>query len=142
MLTRPTAKRFFVLAVPALVVAGVCLVPPAWARVVVNTINPIVTLSNKGRHLVVTGPLACDRVQWVDLQVTVTQRDTGAVAEGRVRVLGTPEPRIWTLEASAIGDNAFVAGPAQAVALATTTFRGTTDDARQWLVDVTLRDAN
>lgn len=140
MSTRPSARRLAALSLPVLVLAALWFTPAAWARLSANTINTTGTIGDHGRRLIVTGPATCDKVQFVDLRVTVTQRDTGALAEGRIRFVGTPEQQTWTVEADTEGKNAFKPGPARAVALATTTTKGKTDDAHQWLVDITLEE--
>lgn len=60
--------------------------PVVVAKVARNTIDPIAALAGNGHHLSVTGPIGCTAGQWAELRVTVTQRTTGAVAEGRTRV--------------------------------------------------------
>jgi hypothetical protein len=47
-----------------------------------NTIDPVAIVADNGRHLIVTGPIECTHGERVELRVTVTQRETGAVAEG------------------------------------------------------------
>ena len=47
-----------------------------------NTIDPVAVVAGAGRHLIVTGPIRCDQTERTYLRVTVTQRETGAVAEG------------------------------------------------------------
>ena len=54
----------------------------AFAKIAVNTIDPVAVVAGAGRHLVVTGPIECTQGERVELRVTVTQRETGAVAEG------------------------------------------------------------
>ncbi len=135
---RPPATRALLVALPLLMLAAVWLGPGAMAKLAANTINTTGTISDEGRRLILTGPLSCDRVQWVDLRVTVTQRETGALAEGSLRFIGTPEQQTWTLQAQTYGKNTFKAGQARAVALATSTLNGQTDDAHQWLVDIVL----
>ncbi|HZW11422.1 MAG TPA: hypothetical protein VFF69_16075 [Phycisphaerales bacterium] len=137
---RSASTRSLVAALPILVLAGVWLAPGALAKITFNTIDTTGTISDHGRRLVLTGPLACDKVQLVDLRVTVTQRETGALAEGCVRFIGTPEQQTWMLEAQTKGRNTFQAGAARAVALAATSLHGRTDDAHQWLVDLTLEE--
>jgi hypothetical protein len=68
----------------------------------------------------------------------VTQRETGAVAEGRTRITCTGDTQQWEVHASIRGKESFQEGPATAVAVARTTDRGDTDDAQQWLVNITL----
>jgi hypothetical protein len=124
----------------ALVMAllALCLTPGASARLVANTINLSGTVSDDGRRLVLTGPLSTDVEQLVQLRVTVTQRSTGAVAEGQLRLTGTTSQQQWTVEAKTHGDETFEEGPATAVALAISTTNGHADDAHQWLVNITL----
>src|SRR5713101_1545208 len=61
---------------------GVCLAPLALARILGNTIDPVAIVSGNGLHVVLTGPIACTEGERVSLRVTVTQRETGAPAEG------------------------------------------------------------
>jgi hypothetical protein len=133
-------RRLALLCLPLLILAALWLAPGALAKLAANTIDTTGTIRDHGRRLVLTGPLTCDQVQFVDLRVTVTQRETGALAEGRLRFVGTPEQQTWTLEAQTQGKNAFKPGGGRAVALATSTLKGKTDDAHQWLVDITLEE--
>jgi hypothetical protein len=119
------------------VLCGLCLAPDSWARIMRNTIDAVATLGPRGRSVIVTGPIACDEQQQVDLRVTVTQR-TGAVAEGFATFICTAEEQQWTVEAAVQGRRALEAGDALVVALAISRVRGETDDAHQWLVQVTL----
>jgi hypothetical protein len=138
MATRSTTRCLATLFLATLILAALWPAPGALAKLAANTIDTTGTIAGNGRHLVLTGPVTCDRVQWVDLRVTVTQRETGALAEGCLRFIGTPEQQTWVLEAQTKGSNAFVAGPATAVALATSSLKGQTDDAHQWLVEIVL----
>ena len=61
---------------------GVCLAPLALARILTNTIDPVAIVSGNGLHVLVTGPIACMEGERASLRVTVTQRETGALAEG------------------------------------------------------------
>jgi hypothetical protein len=70
--------------------------------------------------------------------VTVTQRATGAVAEGSTVISCTGAEQQWEIRASTQGKKMFEAGPAIAVAVASTSRPGDTDDAHQWLVNITL----
>ena len=106
-----------------------------------NTINPVATLTDDGRHVVVTGPIQCDGHQPADLRVTVTQRSTGAVAEGAGPFECTPGVRQWEIRAATQGSARFGEGSATAVGLARTSGGGgDADDAHQWLVNVVLVD--
>jgi hypothetical protein len=52
-----------------------------------NTIDPVAVGADHGQHILVTGPIACTAGERAQLRVTVTQRATGAIAEGRPRGL-------------------------------------------------------
>ena len=109
-------------------------------RLSANTIDPVATLTDCGARLVVTGPLRTTQVEWIDMRVTITQRTTGALAEGKLRLLGTGLDQRWQVEAEVRGDTAFEPGPATAVALAVTTSQGLPTDAHQWLVPVVVQE--
>ena len=70
--------------------------------------------------------------------MTVTQRSSGAVAEGIIFFTGTGQTNQWEITATAEGRAAFQAGPATVVGLARSSVSGQATDAHQWLVDVTL----
>ncbi len=136
MLTESNQKyvKCFVSAALAMTFAA----PPAFARITVNTIDAQAVVADNGRHIVVTGPIACTKSERAFLRVTVTQRETGAVAEGSTRITCTGDAQQWEVHASAQDRAAFEEGPATAVALAHTTDRGDITDAHQWLVEITL----
>jgi len=110
----------------------------AFARIVINTIDPVAIVADNGRHIIVTGPIRCDQEERADLRVTVTQRDTGAVAEGSTIFTCTVETQQWEVHAVTHGKATFEEGPATAVAVASTSSRRQTTDAHQWLVAITL----
>ena len=89
-----------------------------------------------------TGPIACTRGEKAYLEVTVAQRATGAVAEGRTLITCTgdplPDTQQWEVHAATQGKETFQEGPAIAVALGRTSTRGHITDAHQWLVNITL----
>jgi hypothetical protein len=103
-----------------------------------NTVNTTATVSDDGRKLVVNGPFTCTQREWMDLRVTVTQRTTGAVAEGHARFEGSTSSQHWEVKIAAHGDASFEPGAATVVAFATTSLDGDVTDAHQWLVNVTL----
>ena len=138
MLAKKHTRRWIVTAALVFSVAGVLVVPTVFARIVRNTIDPVATIADDGRFITVTGPVSCNQVQWIDQRVTVTQRNTGAVAEGRSHFLCTPDVQQWTVEAAAQGRSRFEEGPATAGAIAVTKVLGQPDDAHQWLVDLAL----
>lgn len=127
-----------VAAAVVLTLAGVFLGPMTFARVVRNTIDPVASVTDDGRHVIVTGPIECTEGQKAYGRATVTQRTTGAVAEGRTMITCTGVAQQWEIHAAPQGKESFTEGPATVVGLARTTDRGDTDDSHQWLVNVTL----
>jgi hypothetical protein len=134
----PTVKRL----VPAvLILAAVFAVQAGLGRRLAgNTINPIATLDSGGNRVALSGPFTCSQVEWVAFRVTVTQRTTGAIAEGYALRLGSTTSQQWQVLATTRGDAAFEPGPAVAVAVAVSTLHGEATDAHQWLVPVTLQE--
>ena len=110
----------------------------AFAKLTLNTIDPAGIVTHQGRRIVVTGPLQCDRGETAWLRVTVTQRSTGAVAEGHTQIACTGDIQPWQVQAPAQSNESFQEGAATAVAIARTTDRGAATDAHQWLVAITL----
>lgn len=135
-ITKPMHSR--VSAAIVLTLVGICLAPLAFAGIALNTIHPVALVTDTGRHLIVTGPLACTEGEWAFLRVTVTQRATGAVAEGGTLITCTGDTQQWEVHALIQGTETFQEAPATAVAVARTTSYGDTTDAHQWLVDITL----
>ena len=122
-----------------LTLAGVFVARTAFARIVLNTIDPVGILTDKGRRLDVSGPITVTAGERMALRVTVTQRSTGAVAEGEGFLIGIVNPQQWEVRAHSVGKAVFEPGPATAVALGVTTARGAAaTDAHQWLVEITL----
>src|ERR671914_3116765 len=97
MLTQPTHKHMNCLVSAALVLifVGVFLAPLAFAGVVLNTIDPDAIVTDNGHHIIVTGPIACTQGEQAFLHVTVTQRTTGALAEGDTRITCTGDTQQW-----------------------------------------------
>ena len=58
-----------------------------------NTIGPTATL--EGAHVLATGIVACDAGERLELELTITQRATGAVARGNTRGVCTGEVPEW-----------------------------------------------
>ena len=114
------------------------LVPIAFARIVSNTIDDTATIRPNGRHVLVSGPVSCTAGETLDLRVTVTQRTTGAFGEGQTRLRCTGTDLHWFVEASTRGGESFEEGPATVTAIGITTSRGSSTDAHQWRVDITL----
>jgi hypothetical protein len=140
MFAQPTKKHMNCLVSAALVLTlmGVCIAPIAFAGLSSNTIEPVAIVTDNGRHIIVTGPIACTEGERAYLRVTVTQRATGAEAEGRTRITCTGDTQQWEVHASTQGKETLQEGPATAVALARTSDRGDITDAHQWLVDISL----
>ena len=136
-LSSPIDRRFGSAAVAASL-AFLILAPWAFARIINNTIDPVVTVTDHGRLLIITGPISCTRGERAFLRVTVTQRAAGAIAEGRGRVVCTGNNRQWEVHAATQGKEVFGEGPALAVAIARSADHGEITEAHQWLVDVTL----
>ena len=137
---QPTKRQMIglVSAALALSLVGVFIAPMAFARVTYNTIGPVAIVTDNGRHILVTGPIECNEGERSELRVTVTQRPTGAVAEGRAFIICTGNLQQWEVVVATGGKETFQEGPATAVGLARTTAHGDTTDAHQWLVNVTL----
>jgi hypothetical protein len=140
MFAQGTRKRMIRLVAVAIgmTVAGGFVAHTAFARITANTTDPVAIVTNNGRHVIATGPIACTESERAYLRVTVTQRSTGAVAEGRALIICTGNTQQWEAHASTQGKETFEEGPATAVALARTAERGESTDAHQWLVDITL----
>ena len=140
MFAQATKKYMNCLVSAAMVMTlvGVGIAPMVFARVVLNTTDPLAIVTDNGRHLIVTGPIACTASERAYLRVTLTQRATGAVAEGPTLITCTGDTQQWEVHAATQGNETFQEGPATAVAIARTTSRGQTTDAHQWLVEITL----
>jgi hypothetical protein len=133
-----THAKFFASAAVVLTVAGVFIARTAFAKLAANTIDPIAMVTDNGRQVVLTGPVSCTDMERIYLRVTLTQRSTGAIAEGSALLVCTGDIQHWEVRAVTQGNASFQEGPATAVALARTTSQGETTDAHQWLVNVTL----
>ena len=131
-------RRRLVSAAIVLMLAGLFLAPLAFARIVMNTIDGVAVVTDHGRLVIATGPLTCTHGERAFLRVTVTQRATGAVAEGRTRIVCTGNSQHWEVHAATQGKATFDEGPAVAVAIARTADHGEITDAHQWLVNITL----
>ena len=144
MHAQPTPKHMKCLASAVMIMTFVAIftAPMAFAKLTTGmetqTIDPFAILTDNGRHIIATGRITCTEHERAHLRVTVTQRGTGAVAEGRALITCTGNIQQWEVQASTHGNQTFQEGPATAVALARTTDRGDTTDAHQWLVAITL----
>jgi hypothetical protein len=79
----------------------------AFAGLSANTIDPVAIVTDNGRHLIVTGPVVCTAGETAYLRVTVTQRLTGAVAQGLTRLTCTGDDQQWEVHAVAYGKETF-----------------------------------
>jgi hypothetical protein len=140
--SKPALKR--VLLVTALMATTmIALTASASAGVVLNTIDHEAILGAGGRLVAVTGPLRCSGVERARIRVTVSQRTTGAVAEGRWRGLCRRTTTTWTAgKFVPHGAAMFQAGTAQACALAVTRRAQRATDAKQWCRTITLTNEN
>ena len=139
MFTQPSKKRVNCLVAAAIVLTlGGGVAPVAFARIMRKTIDPVAVVAGGGRHLIVTGPIECTQGERAELRVTVTQRETGAVAEGYAFFTCAGVSEQWEVHAVAHGKASFEEGPATAGAVASTSSRRQATDAHQWLVNITL----
>ena len=115
------------------------LTASASAGVVLNTIDREATVDAGGHVVEVTGPIRCSQVERARTRVTVSQRTTGAVAEGRWRGLCRRITRTWTAKRLVPQGSAFFqAGTAHACALVVTRRAGRATDAKQWCRTIEL----
>ena len=112
--------------------------PNVFAKLSANTIHPVGLIAENGRGLLITGPISFTAGEMVHMKVTVTQRSTGALAEGTVVLHSTGTPFVWQVELHTCGQAVFKPGPATAVAVAVSATRHQATDAHQWLVNITL----
>ncbi len=132
------AKPWLVPVALLLVLASLFITRTVLAKIAFNTIDTVGIVTDKGRHVTVTGPIAVTEGERTELRVTVTQRSTGALAEGVLFFAGTGQTNQWEITAKAEGRATFQAGPATVVGLARSSVKGKATDAHQWLVNVTL----
>ena len=98
-----------------------------------QTIDRKVILRADGRTLVVSGPVACTRGERVTVDARVTQRLTGALAEGRWHATCTGEKQTWRVRRAVTKHRErFGPGEAEACGLLLTRRRGRVTDAHQW----------
>lgn len=111
---------------------------PAYAKLAANTIHPVGLIAEHGRELLITGPITFTAGEVVHLKVIVTQRSTGALAEGTAILYSTGNPMVWQAELHTCGQARFQPGPATAVAVAVSASHHRATDAHQWLVNINL----
>jgi hypothetical protein len=134
-----TRAKYFALIIITVAFACLLLNRPSIAKLAANTIDPTIILDDRGRHLLLTGPITCTGGERTDLRVIVTQRSTGAVAEGTFTFTCSGSGQQWEVQAQTKGKASFQTGAATVVALAVTyDARGEATDAHQWLVNGTI----
>src|SRR5689334_1552772 len=136
--TRKHFKTWLAPVALLVVLSSLFITRTVWARLSANTIDTVGIVADKGRQITVTGPIAVTAGERTELRVTVTQRSTGAVAEGVIFFTGSGQTNQWEVTVEAEGRTAFQAGPATVVGLARTSVNGQSTDAHQRLVNVTL----
>jgi hypothetical protein len=123
----------------ALAAAITTLPAPAGAGVVLNTIDREATLDDAGRVVEAAGPIRCSEHERATIRVTISQRTTGAVAEGRWRGRCVQTTTTWTVRGFAPqGSAMFQPGTAKACALGITRRDGSVTDAKQWCRTIRL----
>src|SRR2546422_5953327 len=96
---------------------------------------PTAFLGPHGGHVQVSGHVVCSEGAVADLRVTITQRGTGAVAEGTTRIACTGHEAPWEIQGATVGRGAFSAGPATACGLLEVNGQNDPPDAFQWCRD-------
>lgn len=101
--------------------------------------TPTQTLIDSGRTLKLSGPITCPAGDTVRLRATLSQRSTGAVAQGVWSKACTGKGQHWHTTASVNDGVTMSAGCAHAAGLAIIRHAGKPVDAFQWLRTVTLK---
>lgn len=98
------------------------------------------TLRQDGRLVSVKGPITCTKNMALRIDVTLTQRKTGALGRGTWRGVCSGVPQRWTLDdVRSVGDRRFTTGRVTACAAAVLRNRTRTVDAVQWCEMVRLK---
>lgn len=133
-----THQRFWLIVGLLSVSLSFALIRVADGKLSANTIHSTAMVNGPGNLLLITGPITCSPGDFTVIRITITQRATGAIAEGYARLTGTGTEQLWEIRARTLGPSRFQPGSATAVAVATTSVAGQTTDAHQWLVNITL----
>ena len=140
--SKPPLKRAL-LVMALMATTMIALTASASAGVVLNTIDREASLDAGGHVVEATGPIRCSQVERATIRVTVSQRTSGAVAEGRWRGRCRRSTRTWTATRFVPqGAAIFEAGRAQACALAVTRRAKRGTDAKQWCRTIELTTEN
>lgn len=105
------------------IVGSVGLVVPVSAGIHLNTIDDPATLRGNGHEVVVTGPIACDVGENVEIDIVVTQGSTIATGSFHARCDGAAVAQQWTVHASTPKGTTLTAGTARIDAAAVTTVK-------------------
>ena len=105
--TKKNLKTWLVPATLLVILAGVFVTPTVVARISMNTIDPVGIVADQGRQVTATGPISVTTGERTELRVTVTQRSTGAVAEGIIFFTGTGQTNQWEVAAITEGRATF-----------------------------------
>lgn len=98
------------------------------------------TLRQDGRLVSVNGPITCTKNMALRIDVTLTQRKTGALGRGTWRGVCSGVPQRWTVvNVRSLGDRRFTAGRVTACAAAVLRNRTRPVDALQWCEMVRLK---
>ena len=141
MLTHHNQARakYLALIIVILAFATLLISQPSFAKLAANTVDSTIILDDHGRHLLLTGPISCTGDERTAMRVIVTQRSTGAVAEGALTFTCSGANQQWEVRAQTKGQATFHAGPATVTALGITyDARNEATDAHQWLVNGTI----
>ena len=100
--------------------------------------DSMLAVSDNGHRVFVTGKVNCTAGQKVQILARLTQRSTGALAEGSWKGECTGHLQVWQTEAVSRGEAKFENGASEAVAFGVSSENGKTTDVLQWLDDVTV----
>jgi hypothetical protein len=95
-----------------------------------NTIAPTATI--EGKRVLATGLVACTAGQRLELEITVTQRSSGAVARGKRNTRCTGSTEEIPVRLKTRGKARFAPGNAEACAFGVNRDRQQVVDAHQW----------
>jgi hypothetical protein len=132
-----TSSRYALLAATVLIFMAISMAP-ASIGIPSTAFDPTLKVHDNGRRVSVTGTVDCSAGERVQIHVRITQRSTGAVAEGNWKGKCTGSLQTWEIDAVVHGSGELEAGAAQGVGLAVTSSRGKSTDAIQWLNEITL----
>ena len=136
LLTQSSPKQLkrFVLVTALMMMVNVFMTTTAFGRILLTTNDVVSVAFDNNRQLIVSGHTTCDAKETVIVRVTVTQRSTGALAEGDISLTATGEVQEFVVRARTLGKENFEEGPVTVVYLIHTSYRGDSTDCHQWLV--------